>query len=120
MSQSGADLIKIERARQVHPLGWTPDHDLGHENELLDAARAYERATRYPEMYCDGHVPNLWPWANNLWRPTFNDDGIRNLVKAGALAAAAIDAITARQTSIAVAIADLRLRQAGKTVDVDL
>lgn len=87
---TGAELIAVERARQMVGLeaggeGYSADHDSGHADELALAAAAYaipesHGATR--EMF--------WPWDAHYWKP---GDRERELVKAGALIAAAIDAM---------------------------
>lgn len=43
------------------------------------------------EGVAEGHP--FWPWGKQYWKPTPNDPR-RQLVKAGALIAAAIDAMT--------------------------
>jgi Mn-containing catalase len=85
--KTGAELIAAERERQVTKEGWTAEHDLGRAHQLVDAAKCYLRAgTERP-----GTVPIGWPWAGRYWKPT--GDPIRDLTKAGALIAAAIDSL---------------------------
>jgi hypothetical protein len=85
-----------ERKRQVDEEGWTPDHDAEHDTEALAYA-----ATCYATPADDRHhfdresVPSAWPWADRFWKPT-PDDRVRELVKAGALIAAEIDRLHAR------------------------
>jgi hypothetical protein len=84
----GVDLIRAERERQITHEGHTPAHDREHSHsDLLDAALAYIKVQ-----------PDLWPWEPASFKPahpephSYCDDGcIRDLVKAGALIAAAID-----------------------------
>ena len=89
---SGAEMIAAERRRQVEVEGYAPEHDarLGTE-ELTDAALAYALASEAPDN--KGHVKSAfagwWPWSARAWKPT--GDRVRDLVKAGALIAAAID-----------------------------
>jgi hypothetical protein len=89
---NGAELIAIERQRQVAVEGWTPEHDDIHlQGELAEAARCYcslvvTKSTR---------LPIFWPWSHSWWKPS--DDPIRNLVKAGALIAAEIDRLQRRE-----------------------
>lgn len=87
-------LIAVERARQVLDEGYTADHDTGHAEELAAAAGSYAlpEAERPKDFYATG-VPATWPWEGRYWKPT-PDDRRRELVKAGALIVAALDALT--------------------------
>lgn len=88
---SGAELIAAERQRQMNVEGWTPEHDAEHsQHELLQAAICYARTVEYGDM----QDAEDWPWTENWWKPSA--DPIRNLVKAGALIAAEIDRLAAR------------------------
>lgn len=84
----GVAAIGEERTAQVEK-GYTPDHDDEHGyDELLRAAGAY--------MFAATHGPvdaanTAWPWDEESYKPS--DDPERNLTKAGALIAAAIDCI---------------------------
>lgn len=95
----GADLIQMERFRQISEEGYTVEHDEDHEYELVDAARAYLESVH---LDLDGRVrpvnfvPSMWPWEARYWKPT-KVDPVRDLVKAGALIAAAIDALQAAE-----------------------
>lgn len=84
---SGAELIAAERVRQIGVEGYTLAHDSRHATrEFVAAAGAYLGVTR-------------WPWAAELFKPDPTDDGLfheRDLVKAAALIAAAIDAMHTR------------------------
>ena len=90
----GVDLIRAERERQIIDEGYTPDHDRQHPHgELLDAALAYIKVQ-----------PELWPWDRAGFKPAHNEPHVdcdkrcvRDLVKAGALVAAAIDRLLADQ-----------------------
>lgn len=74
--RSGVALIALERWRQVQEEGYDTVHDLRVGTErLTDAAIRTLLA--------------WWPWGPEAWKPA--DDRLRNLVKAGALIAAAID-----------------------------
>lgn len=95
--KNGAELIVIERQRQVSIKGWTSEHDDEHsDNQLLSAAESYIQAT---VQLNNGHylheavrVAGIeWPWDDALLKVSPNP--IRNLVKAGALIAAEIDRI---------------------------
>jgi hypothetical protein len=105
VSQPGHDLIRAERWRQVHGEGYDAEHDAGHEEQLIDAAIAYALNLRAQVKVIAGDGPGArealmqlgWPWAPEYWKPT--GDTKRDLVKAGALIAAAIDALTAAEES---------------------
>ena len=92
--KTGAELIAAERERQITEEGWTPEHDAGQMIELAWAGDSYAlRAAQqltYRTRMSDEGVPVSWPWLPEFWKP--DADPVRNLVKAGALIAAAIDA----------------------------
>jgi len=76
-ANDGVGLIDAERRRQIEE-GYDADHDAGHSvADLANAASAY----------CNCN-PFLWPWSKDSWKPK---DRLRNLVRAGAFVAAAID-----------------------------
>lgn len=107
---TGAELIATERERQLRPKadggeGWDAEHDRGHYDELAMAAVCYalpeDRRKYQTELGMRGYVVAevrialwglLWPWHEKWWKPT-PENRIRELTKAGALIAAAIDAI---------------------------
>ena len=95
MDQDGAALIAAERRRQVEVEGWTAEHDRHHVNWELDRAAAIYAV---PDGY-RGRIYSaaLWPvgWT---FKPT-PDDRLRELVKAGALIAAAIDLLIAEDSA---------------------
>ena len=82
----GLQLITAERQRQLGVEGWDADHDRGHGEEIAAAGATYAM----PEFLRDTSL--TWPWEDKWWKPT-TGDRIRELVKAGALIAAAIDAL---------------------------
>lgn len=87
-------MIAVERARQMVGLeeggeGYDEGHDAGHDDELALAAAAYAVPSEV-----EGWRESLWPWDSQYWKPTPHDR-VRELVKAGALIAAAIDSINA-------------------------
>jgi hypothetical protein len=84
---TGAELIANERTRQIEVEGYGAISDLGKAHQLVDAAVCYAHAGRTRA----GTVPLSWPWADRFWKPS--EDPARNLVKAGALIAAAIDSL---------------------------
>lgn len=81
-------MIAAERWRQTEIEGWTADHDDDEHGgqELAEAAICYARAGIGAESDV---VPERWPWSPQDWKPS--GDGVRNLVRAGALIAAEID-----------------------------
>jgi len=95
----GVRLIAAERDRQITVEGYTAEHDEGYTAELLAAADCYRRVA-YAQVL-PGRVaildtpPPTWPWAFRYWKPAL--DPIRNMVKAGALTAAAIDSLKAER-----------------------
>lgn len=102
----GAELIEKERSRQIMTEGFDDAHDDAHApGEMESAAASYLMAAamqaRYPDDGLPPEPPPMWPteWSTNIWwKPS--KDPVRNLVKAGALIAAAIDRIKrARNTS---------------------
>lgn len=95
----GVKLIAEERDRQRRPTGvrdgegYGAGHDRGHHDELALAGATYALprfARRGPLSSPDG-LPETWPWGRPYYKP--NADRVRELVKAGALIAAAIDSI---------------------------
>lgn len=91
---NGAELIAVERQRQIDVEGYDAAHDRGHAEECAQAGAAYALAERLRPLpgSLSQYVPNVWPWGAEYWKPTPNDR-IRELVKAGALIAAAIDSL---------------------------
>lgn len=97
---TGIERIAAERQRQLDVEGWDADHDRGHADELATAAACYalppDHLTRFPS---NGQVPPpIWPWNSTWWKPVHNATDpatarVRELEKAGALIAAAIDSL---------------------------
>ena len=95
----GAKLIAEERDRQRRPSGvrggegYGRDHDRGHHDELALAGATYAlpRFARRPPLARQDSLPETWPWSATAYKP--DADRVRELVKAGALIAAAIDSI---------------------------
>jgi len=85
--------VATARHRQLHDHGYTAAHDDHHgPEELVSAAVTYAINT-----FCSA-VPfhrQFWPWDWSAWKPT-PADPIHQLTKAGALIAAAIDALQRR------------------------
>lgn len=81
---TGSELIAKERLRQIEEEGYGQEHDIYHYWDVLaDAGVAYALNAS------PGHdgLP-FWPWHADAWNPK---DPLRDLVRAGALIAAAID-----------------------------
>lgn len=91
---TGAEMIAVERQRQIEAEGWAPGHDAMHDGgELAVAAACYAVEGTYAETVI-GHDladagKDAWPWAG--WDKRKKHDRLRRLVIAGALIAAEID-----------------------------
>ncbi len=100
-AQSGVDLIAAERRRQIEVEGWTAEHDEQHGEFVLAKAGAdYASDLFLRKKYMGGDAvvcPPLWPFIRSWWKPTPNDP-VRQLTKAGALIAAEIDRLLAKQS----------------------
>ena len=122
--KTGIELIAEERQRQIDVEGYTKEHDMLHdEREFRNAAASYmmpnsirptldvtdkldvqpSYAVIYDHYSSDGTLhklrvlpPYIWPWNEQSWKPT-PLDRVRELVKAGALIAAAIDRLQAQK-----------------------
>lgn len=89
----GHDLIRAERIRQEQSEHYTAEKDVGRVFELAVAAARYaENGAANHEYGMTDYIdpPEDWPWANAYWKP---QDPKRDLIRAGALIAAAIDAL---------------------------
>ena len=84
----GADLIREERRRQIEQEGYNDMHDRHHTPQVLCRAAIGYALHEDPSKLVADAAANLWPWSNEFWKPK---DQLRNLVRAGALIAAAID-----------------------------
>jgi len=91
----GTEAIRRERLRQVHAEGYTIDQDrqtYPSPHDLIAAAVAYASAAF--DQFVDRERSNAaaqtnwWPWTPEMFKPTTTE---RDLVKAGALLAAALD-----------------------------
>lgn len=86
-SMTGIELITEERRRQIEEKGYTVVHDALHSpQQLADAAIAYAMHPFYRRARF-----NWWPWQPSAFKPG-GAGRVRDLTKAGALIAAAIDA----------------------------
>ena len=82
--KTGAELITEERQRQIEVEGYDANHDAGEFiNALVDSAISYSLYDTNSSM-----SESFWPWDMKYFKPK---DRQRNLVRAGALIAAAID-----------------------------
>lgn len=103
--KTGIEMIADERKRQVEVEGYSEQHDSCHSpRKLIQAAQTYLESadlTLHSKEFSPSnswHQTNLpfyrneikrtWPWEQESFKPTTD---IRDLVKAGALIAAAID-----------------------------
>lgn len=88
---TGAELIAAERERQINQEGYDASHDMEHDWDVLNsAAMAY---------LISAHRGNperaYWPWLEGF-KPTGPEEPLKDLVRAGALIAAAIDRLQAK------------------------
>lgn len=90
----GADLIREERRRQTDVEGYDATHDRHHTPQVLCRAAVGYALHDDPSKLVADAAANLWPWAQDFWKPK---DQLRNLVRAGALIAAAIDRLQDEQ-----------------------
>lgn len=82
---SGSELIASERWRQVEVEGYTAGHDAAEDDGALENA-----AVSYILSSIGDRKRGMktWPWLLPFYKPK---DRLRDLVRAGALIAAAID-----------------------------
>lgn len=107
--KKGIELIAEERQRQIDVEGYNAQHDSQHDfRELVQAARTYIDAAilttkskemgnsdeasiswhKYNEPFEWKYLKLGWPWKEDSFKPT---TPLRDIIKAGALIAAAID-----------------------------
>ena len=91
---AGADLIREERRRQIEQEGYDGMHDRHHTPQVLCRAAIGYAMHEDPSKLVADAAANLWPWAKDFWKPK---NHLRNLVRAGALIAAAIDRLQAEE-----------------------
>jgi hypothetical protein len=94
---TGAQLIAEERLGQQEREGFGRPHDAAHDNfELSEAAIRYaSMGPNGPFSHpTPGQPPQGWPFEASWWKPS--RDPVRNLAKAGALIAAEIDRLQAK------------------------
>ncbi|MGJ8517485.1 hypothetical protein [Carnimonas bestiolae] len=96
---TGIEAIAAERKRQIEVHGYDSKHDSGHHpNQFIDAASCYQAvawAQNNRSYKPQDNAPFMWPWDAESWKPSENPR--RNLEKAGALIAAAIDRLDAEE-----------------------
>lgn len=86
----GIELIAAERERQIKVEGYDTKHDF---NEPLDSI--VSAAVSYALVDIDkNQAEKWWKWEWKFWKPK---DRKRNLIRAGALIAAALDKIQAQE-----------------------
>jgi hypothetical protein len=90
---SGIVEFARERLRQVEELGFTKEHDSEHDgSDLVAAAICYiDYALGDMKGYEGDNPPYHWPWGTEDWKP--EGSALENIVKGGALLAAAYDRI---------------------------
>jgi hypothetical protein len=89
---TGLELIAAERQRQIAEEGYDAAHDAGASENLAMAGASYAIAQFERDQRSGPEIaPWSWSWDARYWKPT-PSDRVRELVKAGALIAAAIDA----------------------------
>lgn len=93
----GTDMIAAERGRQITDEGYSPENDR-HQGDLLARAGVEYANVAVAVLRNGPEAANFdpplrwnWPWSNDFWKPS--GDPIRDLTKAGALIAAAIDSL---------------------------
>ena len=84
--KTGIELIAEERIRQIEVEGHTIEDDMRYNNAPAIAAAGVAYAMAFSGDYYD--VSHVWPWKKEMFKPA---GSFRDLVKAGALIAAAID-----------------------------
>ena len=92
---TGAGHILYERIRVIEEEGYSKEGDRGRAYDLMSAARAYLSVAEYSRTVKPPEYPPMsWPsdWRDGTWKPT--GDAKKDLIKAGQLIAAAIDALS--------------------------
>lgn len=98
MGTAGSARISHERIRQIEEEGFDLTHDMWRPVNLLNAAEAYMKYAREQQITGNFVQPKRaglygWPidWDESMFKPSANPG--RNLEKAGALIAAALDVV---------------------------
>ena len=109
----GVSLIMKERQRQIEVEGYDETHDSHHTPQVLArAAVAYALFDDEAGLLSKAGE-SLWPWGKEFWKPK---DQKRNLIRAGALIAAALDKLNADNAPCKFSIGD-RIRRKGNIGD---
>lgn len=87
--KTGIEIIAEERTRQINEEGYSAAHDSWHSPEELALAAVCYAFSEHLVPIGTNRMDN-WPWDPITFKPT-PDNRIRELAKAGALIAAAID-----------------------------
>lgn len=88
---TGSDMIALERKRQVEVEGYNARHDNSKQDGTLEkAAMAY----LYSSVGNRKEGMKVWPWCLPFFKPKTQ---VRDLVRAGALIAAAIDRLCSKE-----------------------
>lgn len=97
---TGAEMIAMERRRQVEEESYAPEADAlyWHDGALARAAVSYALPEEDRWTHGVNATPAYWPWGAKFWKPT-PGNRIRELVKAGALLAAEIDRLQSASRS---------------------
>lgn len=100
LETTGVRLIAEERSRQLAEEGYDARHDRSHSpGELASAGAAYALLEDFLARTAEHgvHPITLWPWDDDSFKPVVGEPGarIKNLIRAGALIAAAIDRMIA-------------------------
>ena len=85
---TGIDLIAQERERQMSSEGYDSRNDDAYRDGQLEKAAIAYLVNTVPCGVGDGR--SFWPWKKEFWKPR---DKKANLVRAGALIAAALDRV---------------------------
>lgn len=95
--KTGIELIAEERQRQIEVEGYTAEHDMKHSSDdFAGAATAYAYPPAWTYPGADIRAEE-WPFDEESYKPS-PDNRERELIKAGALIAAAIDRLNAEKT----------------------
>jgi hypothetical protein len=90
--KTGIELISEERQRQISEEGYTLEHDLMYDDprDMIMAACIYANLgiTEENDHEFLHQMADVWPWDLKYFKPK---DQRRNLIRAGALIAAALD-----------------------------
>lgn len=120
-AQTGEELIKEERRRQIEEEEFTAEHDDQYKNgELWAAATCYKHAGTDKDY---SPKPGEWPWDSKWWKPTTK---LANLIKAGALYTAEFERINRssfinfEEKATSIQIIQSYINQIAQTIDIEL